>query len=182
VNIIVRGKNLDVTQSFREHAEEQLQKLTRFLDNIDEVLVTQSIQRNWHTVDVTVHARKMIFRAEERSTDMSASVDMCLDKLERQAKRLRDRLQRKHQRGSSREESALPDDRDGSLDTGVDLDTPGIVRTKRFTMKPMTPEEAMLQLELLGHDFFVFQNGESEDVNVIYRRHDGNYGLIEPDA
>ena len=182
MNIIVRGKNLDVTQSFREHAEDQLQKLTRFLDNIDEVLVTQSIQRNWHTVDVTVQARKMIFRAEERSTDMYASLDMCLDKLERQAKRLRDRLQRKHQRGTTRQEPALPDDEGAAAEGTADDDSPGIVRTKRFTMKPMTPEEAMLQLELVGHDFFVFQNADSQDVNVIYRRHDGNYGLIEPDA
>ena len=182
MNIIIKGKNVDVTEPFREHAEKQLEKLTRFLDGIDEVLVTQSIQRNWHTVDVTVQARKMIFRAEERSTDMYASVDMCLDKLERQAKRLRDRLHRKHGRGTTRQDAPLWTDDEAQEEPVEEYESPRIVRTKRFAMKPMTPEEAMLQLELLSHDFFVFRNAESQDVNVLYRRHDGNYGMIEPDA
>ena len=180
MNIILRGKNVEVSPSLKERAEKQLEKLARFLDGIDEVLVTQSIQRNWHTVDVTIQTRGTILRAEERSTDMYASFDMCLAKLERQAKRYRDRLQRKHQRGSTRAESATTDLTD--LSESEPSDAPRIVRTKRFTLKPMTPEEAMLQLELVGHDFFVFTNAESNDVNVIYRRHDGNFGLIEPDA
>lgn len=184
VNIILRGKNVEVTPSFKEHAEKQVQKLTRLLDNIDDVLVTQSIQRNWHTVDVTVQARRMIFRAEERSTDMYASLDMCLDKLERQTKRFRDRLQRKNQRSATRPEeaaSAMGAETE-SQDEAAPTDTPQIVRTKRFNLKPVTPEEAMLQLEMVGHDFFVFLNADTQSVNVLYRRHDGNYGLIEPDA
>lgn len=181
MNIILRGKNVEVTPSLKERAEKQLEKLARFLDGIDEVLVTQSIQRNWHTVDVTIQTRGTILRAEERSTDMYASLDMCLAKLERQAKRYRDRLQRKHQRGTTRPEPAS--DRTSSEEAEpIALDSPRIVRTKRFTLKPMTPEEAMLQLELVGHDFFVFTNADTHDVNVIYRRHDGNFGLIEPDA
>ena len=141
-------------------------------------MVTQSIQRNWHTVDVTVLTRGTILRAEERSTDMYASLDMCLDKLERQAKRFRDRLSRKHRSGARpAAEEETPEE--GEPVEPVDL--PRIVRTKRFTLKPMTPEEAMLQLELLGHDFYVFANAESSHVNVLYRRHDGNYGLIEPE-
>jgi putative sigma-54 modulation protein len=114
-----------------------------------------------------------VLRARESSTDMKASIDQLVEKLERQARRYRD----KRRRGPSR----------GNNDQGVEAipvvpseETPVIVKTKQFAIKPMTPEEAVLQLELIGHDFFVFQNADTNDVNVVYRRRDGNYGLIEP--
>jgi putative sigma-54 modulation protein len=114
-----------------------------------------------------------VLRARESSTDMKASIDQLVEKLERQARRYRD----KRRRGPSR----------GNNDQGVEAipvvpseETPVIVKTKQFAIKPMTPEEAVLQLELIGHDVFVFPNADTNDVNVVYRRRDGNYGLIEP--
>jgi len=103
---------------------------------------------------------------------MKASIDLLADKLERQANRLRDKRRRGHGRHHE------PAGREAPLPS--DVDEPVIVKTKQFAVKPMSPEEAVLQLELIGHDFFVFQNAETNDVNVVYRRRDGNYGLIEP--
>jgi len=113
-----------------------------------------------------------ILRARESSTDMKASIDQLVDKLERQARRYRD----KRRRGPGRNSHPLVE----GTPVVPDEDLPLIVKTKQFPVKPMSPEEAVLQLELVGHDFFVFQNAETLEVNVVYRRRDGNYGLIEP--
>ena len=113
-----------------------------------------------------------MLRARESSHDIKASIDLLVDKLERQARRLRD----KRQRGLAKNEEAAFRARAASREPGE----PVLVKTKQFPVKPMSAEEAVLQLELIGHDFFVFQNAETSDVNVLYRRRDGNYGLIEP--
>jgi putative sigma-54 modulation protein len=104
---------------------------------------------------------------------MKASIDLLVEKLERQARRYRDKRRRGHGRGNHEQPVE-------GIPVVPDEETPVIVKTKQFAVKPMTPEEAVLQLELVGHDFFVFQNADTNDVNVVYRRRDGNYGLIEP--
>ncbi|MDQ3889144.1 MAG: HPF/RaiA family ribosome-associated protein, partial [Actinomycetota bacterium] len=114
-----------------------------------------------------------VIRARESSTDMKASIDLLVDKLERQTQRLR----AKRRRGGGRPHEPGPEAR-----AAPETREPVIMKTKQFAVKPMNPEEAVLQLELIGHDFFVFQNDETDDVNVVYRRRDGNYGLIEPQA
>ena len=114
-----------------------------------------------------------MLRARETSADMRASIDLLVEKLERQARRYRDKRRRGPGRAAANSEpQAIP--------VVADEESPVIVKTKQFAVKPMSPEEAVLQLELIGHDFFVFQNGDTDDVNVVYRRRDGNYGLIEP--
>ena len=126
--------------------------------------------------EATVWTKGPVLRARESSTDMYASIDMVAEKLERQVKRYRDRRTRKqaqhvasHSASAAAEPHALPDEENAV-----------IVKQKQFNMKPMAPEEAILQLELIGHDFFVFTNADSDQVNVVYKRRDGNYGLIEP--
>ena len=122
----------------------------------------------------TIWTKGPVLRARESSPDMRASIDMLVEKLERQARRYRD----KRRRSSSRANAGGVGTE--TIPVVAEEESPVIVKTKQFAVKPMTPEEAVLQLELIGHDFFVFQNADTTDVNVVYRRRDGNYGLIEP--
>jgi putative sigma-54 modulation protein len=123
--------------------------------------------------EATVWTKGPVLRAKESSQDMKASIDQLVDKLERQVTRYRQKRQRK---GSRRDVVIAPEPPPGLPVEGDGM----IVKTKQFPVKPMTPEEAVLQMELVGHDFFVFRNAESDEVNVVYRRRDGAYGLIEP--
>src|SRR5215203_6855150 len=174
----VKGRNFEISEQIRSYAEGKLGKLDKLVKDPTrielELLVEKnpSISQN-QVAEATVWTNGPVLRARESSTDMKASIDQLVEKLERQARRYRD----KRRRGPSR----------GNNDQGVEAipvvpseETPVIVKTKQFAIKPMTPEEAVLQLELIGHDFFVFQNADTNDVNVVYRRRDGNYGLIEP--
>lgn len=173
----VKGKNVEVTDSMREYAEEKLSKLGRQLADPTRVELELAVERNPsisqnHVAEATIWTKGPILRAREASADHKVSIDQLVDKLERQVKRYR---QKRRPRGRGPlPETALPED-------GIPVDEePRIVKSKRFAIKPMSPEEAVLQLELVGHDFFVFQNADTGDVNVVYRRRDGAYGLIEP--
>ena len=174
----VKGKNLEVSESIRSYAEEKLGKLERQLADPTQVEVELSVERNpsiaaSHIAEATIWTKGPTLRAREASPDMKASIDQLVDKLERQVTRYR----QKRRRGRSRDNGAVPvEENPGAPDDAE----PEIVKTKQFAVKPMSPEEAVLQLELVGHDFFVFRNGESGEVNVVYRRRDGGYGLIEP--
>jgi putative sigma-54 modulation protein len=178
VRLQVKGKNVDVTDSLKDYALQKLGKLEKHLNDAARLELELHVEKNPsisqnQVAEATVWTKGPVLRARESSTDMKASIDQLVEKLERQARRYRD----KRRRGPSR----------GNNDQGVEgipvvpsEVTPVIVKTKQFAIKPMTPEEAVLQLELIGHDFFVFQNADTNDVNVVYRRRDGNYGLIEP--
>jgi putative sigma-54 modulation protein len=178
VRLQVKGKNVDVTDSLKDYALQKLGKLEKHLNDAARLELELHVEKNPsisqnQVAEATVWTKGPVLRARESSTDMKASIDQLVEKLERQARRYRD----KRRRGPSR----------GNNDQGVEgipvvlsEETPVIVKTKQFAIKPMTPEEAVLQLELIGHDFFVFQNADTNDVNVLYRRRDGNYGLIEP--
>jgi putative sigma-54 modulation protein len=183
VRLQVKGKNLDVSESLYRYAEEKLGKLEKHLNDATRLEVELAVERNpsisqRQVAEATVWTKGPILRARESSDDMRASIDLLADKLERQVKRYREKRQRRqtarhgpHNRPEEEQRPVVPDETE-----------PMIVKTKQFAVKPMTPEEAVLQLELIGHDFFVFRNVESNDVNVVYRRRDGNYGLIEPRA
>jgi len=179
VRLQVKGKNVEVTDSLYRYAEEKLGKLDRHLNDATRLELELAVERNPSIADrqvaeATVWTKGPILRARESSDDMRASIDLLFEKLERQVKRYREKRQRKQ---SARNTHPLGEEvRPVVADEG----DPVIVKTKQFAVKPMTAEEAVLQLELIGHDFFVFRNVESEDVNVVYRRRDGNYGLIEP--
>jgi putative sigma-54 modulation protein len=168
---------LEVTDSIRTYAQEKLGKLERQLRDPTRVELELAVERNPSIADnqiaeATIWTKGPILRAKESSHDMKASIDQLVEKLERQVTRYREKRQRK---GSRRD--VLP----AEPPPGVPVEGDGmIVKTKQFPVKPMTAEEAVLQLELVGHDFFVFRNADSGDVNVVYRRRDGAYGLIEP--
>src|SRR5205807_1094785 len=174
----VKGKNVEVSDSIRQYAEEKLRKLDRHLHALTQVELELCVERNPsiaanQVAEVTVWTKGPTLRAREASTDMKASIDQLSDKLLRQVEHYRAKRSRRQARGNG-----VPPG--GSMSIPDEETGPRIVKTKQFSVKPMSPEEAAMQLELVGHDFFVFRNDESADVNVIYRRRDGDYGLIEP--
>ena len=173
----VKGKNVEVSEALRGYAQEKLGKVGRHLSDATRLELELAVERNPsiaenQVAEATIWTKGPILRASERSTDMRASIDLLAEKLERQVHRYRDR----RRRGPARRQEQAVEGRPGVLAE----EEPVIVKTKQFPVKPMTPEEAVLQLELIGHDFFVFRNVDSDDVNVVYRRRDRNYGLIEP--
>jgi len=178
VRLQVKGKNVDVTDSLKDYALQKLGKLEKHLNDAARLELELQVEKNPsisqnQVAEATVWTKGPVLRARESSTDMKASIDQLVEKLERQAQRYRDKRRRGHTRGNH-------DQAVEGIPVVASEETPVIVKTKQFAIKPMTPEEAVLQLELIGHDFFVFQNADTNEVNVVYRRRDGNYGLIEP--
>jgi ribosome hibernation promoting factor len=174
----VKGKNLEVSDAIRSYAEEKLGKLENKLADPTRVELELAVETNPsiadnHVAEATIWTKGPTLRAREASSDMKASIDQLVDKLERQVIRYRDKRRRRR----TPPEDGAPDERSPARTADSE---PVIVKSKQFVIKPMTAEEAVLQRELLGHDFFIFQNADSGDLNVLYRRRDGNYGLIEP--
>lgn len=172
----IRGKNIPVTASLKEYVEKRLKKLDKYFDTNPEAIVTLVVERNRHRVEVTMPLNGYILRGEEESADMYSSVDLVVDKLEKQLNKYKTKFLKKNKGATIREMPV------GQMEAPVEDDGAVVVRTKRFAMKPMAVEEAILQMNLLGHNFFVFSNDDTEKVNVVYRRKDGNYGLIEPEV
>jgi len=175
MRIVVSGKNFDVTNALRERVEKKLSKFERYFGPDTEAHATLSVEKNRHIIEVTIPFNGVILRGEEATADMYTSIDNVVDKLERQMRRQKTKLERRIKDGNIKFEnlvSPAEDEEDEEIK---------IVKTKRFAMKPMPVEEAVLQMELLGHNFFVFSNADTEEVNVVYKRKDGNYGLIEPE-
>ena len=186
MNVEFYGRNVEISPRFRQHAEPRISGLDGYFDRISEVRVTLASQRAWKTVEITLEADGVLLRSEERTNDELASFDKALERLERQLRRYRDRVT-DHAKPSIRKMPVDTEEAGAALEAEVELDEEEeqvgdirIIRTKAHALKPMTPEEAALQMELLGHDFFMFFDGESEQVEVVYRRRDGGYGLIEP--
>lgn len=190
MNLQVKGRNIAVTEALRSYVDEKLTKLGKNLNSASTMEVELFCEKNPSIADsqvaeVTIFTKGPVLRAKGASSDMYASIDLVHDKLNRQVKKYRGKLvsHNAHVRGSLTPPEPEPGELEMALalqeeeETGVG---PQIVKTKQFGIKPMAPEEAAMQLELIGHDFFVFRNAESSDINVIYRRRDGNYGLIEP--
>lgn len=183
----ITGKNVEITDWLQQYVEKKVGRLDRYLPDIQEArveLTTQNSRRagDRQVAQVTLRSNGSILRAEERSDDMFASIDAVVDKINRQVKRYKDKRQRGRGRELERAEqmqSAAEEMESMAAEEGV---TSGrIVRTKRFPISPMGPEEAAEQMELLGHDFFVFFNVDDNRVNVIYRRADGDFGLLQPE-
>ena len=170
------GKNMEVTEALKDVTGKKLGKLDKYFQGNAEGTVTYSVERNRKIIEVTINLPGTILRAEESSDDMYASIDKAVDILERQIRKHKTKLQKRYTNGETiRFENIVP------LNDELEMDRPKVVRTKRFDMKPMNVEEAILQMELLRHNFFVFMNADSDDLNVLYKRKDGNYGLIEPE-
>ncbi len=175
MKINVRGKNMEVSPALQEYLEKRMGKLEKYFDSQIEVQVTMSIVKGDHIVEATISIDGLLLRGEETSQDIYASIDMVVDKLERQMHKYKTKINRKLKY------SGIKDLNEQMVETKPQEDAePVVVRTKRFAMKPMSVEEAILQMNLLGHSFFVFANADTEEINVLYARKDGNYGLIEP--
>ena len=170
------GKNMEVTNALREVTDKKLSKLDKYFQKDIQGNVTFSTQKNRKIIEVTINLPGTIIRAEESSDDMYASIDKAIDVLERQIRKNKTKLQKRYQNGETiRFENVMP------LTKENDEDKPKLVKRKRFGLKPMSAEEAILQMELIRHNFFVYMDAETEAVNVVYKRKDGDYGLIEPE-
>jgi putative sigma-54 modulation protein len=173
MNIYIKGRNLRVTEALRKHVEEQVGRLERHYDRILDAHVTLRAERAQRIVDVTLYLPHHLVKAEERSASIDASIDLVRDRLEKQLKKYKTRLiGRRHKLNGKMLGAATK--------AGRRNGTARIARTKRMLVKSMSPSEAALQMELLGHDFFVFLNADTDEINVLYRRKTGDLGLIEP--
>lgn len=175
MNFIISGKNIEVTQGLRSTIEQKLGKLERYFTPETDIIVTLSVEKNRQKIEVTIPIKGNIVRSEQVSDDMYVSIDLVEEVIERQLRKFKNKLIDKHQEGGVLQEAFEEED------VEFEDDDIKIVRTKRFGMKPMFPEDACVQMELLGHNFFVFSNAETDEVNVVYKRKDNTYGLIEPE-
>lgn len=183
MNYSIRGQQIEVTEALRDYVDKKLSRLDKYFDAplTSDGTVTLSVVRGLHVVEVTIPLTGVMLRAEDRSDDMYASMDAVADKLERQIRKHKTKVNRKfRQEGSLKSlfvENTAGNGYVATLDEGDDeLE---LVRTKRFDLKPMDVEEAILQMNMVGHNFFVFTNIDTREVNVVYKRNDGKYGLIE---
>ena len=178
MKIHLRGRNIEITPALQEYVEKRLNRMEKFFNSPIEAHATLSVIRENHIVEVTISMGGLLLRGEEATLDMYASIDLVVDKLERQMRKYKTRINRKLRQKGVKEinEKLFPP----TLEEEKAEDDHVVVKTKRFVIKPMPAEEAILQMNLLGHDFFVFSNSETEEINVIYKRKDGFYGLIEP--
>ena len=175
MRFIIVGRNIEVTDGLREAVEEKLGKLDRFFAPDTEVKVTLSVEKERQKIEVTIPVKGNIIRSEQVSNDMYVSIDLVEEIIERQLKKYKNKLIEKQQDAASFAQEYIDKE---FTDDDADVK---IIRTKRFDIKPMDPEEACVQMELLGHNFYVFFNSETEEVNVVYKRKGNTYGLIEPE-
>ena len=172
---IITGRNIEVTPRLKEMVESKLGKLERYFNQDTEAQVTLSVEKDRNTIEVTIPVKGTIIRAEETSDDMYVSIDVVEEVIERQLKRYKGKLQDKYQAAGDLAGLFAEDEDEEDYDIRI-------VRTKQFDIKPMYPEDACVQMELLGHSFYVFRNAENDQVNVVYKRKGGTYGLIEPEV
>ncbi len=175
MKVVIRGKNIEVTAALREYIEKRLGKLTRYFDDELDAQAVLSVVRDKATIEITCFVDKIVLRGVETNADMYAAIDLVIDKIVRQIHKHKTRLAKRFKR----QEAFHPDV--VALDKPIEEEKIEVVKRKHFAVRPMDVEEAILQMNLIGHDFFMFFNAETETMNVVYRRHDGFYGLIEPE-
>jgi len=188
LNYNVRGENIEVTPAMKEYVETKVGKIGKYFDEMPEANAHVNLKvysDKDGKVEVTIPLPNIVLRAEETSPDLYGSIDLVSDKLERQVRKYKGKMEQRSRRGNNNKEvrdfkPVSPDilDIDDEDDDDDDSDI-NIVRTKRFDLKPMNAEEAVLQMEMLGHDFFVFLDDETQSTNIVYERDDGDFGLIE---
>ncbi len=172
MNIIVNGRHLEVTPALRSYSEEKIRKFAKFLPEGSEAIVTLSVEKYRHKAEVLLKTNGVLIQAESVTGEIYSSIDEVSEKLDRQVKKFKEK-QSAHRKGAAK--PAGPEENEPPVH-----ETGKIIKNKRFDLKPMNPDEAAEQMELLDKDFFVFMNDKSNLINVIYRRKDGNFGLIEP--
>lgn len=172
MNIIINGRHLEITPALKSYAEKKISKISRYLSNVSEAIVTISVEKYRHKVEVLLKVNGVLIQAEGVTGEVYSSIDEVVEKLERQIKKYKEKLV--SHRKSENKSVLLQSEKTEKSETGR------IIKNKKFELRPMSPDEAVMQMELLDKDFFVFTNDNSGEINVIYRRKDGNYGLIEP--
>ncbi|GAA0368191.1 ribosome hibernation-promoting factor, HPF/YfiA family [Bacillus horti] len=182
MNFNVRGDNIEVTPALKDYVEKKIGRLDRYFSTefTSDINVTLKVIKDLHKVEVTIPMPKLLLRAEESNTDMYAAIDVVVEKLERQIRKHKTKVNRKLRNDDSVKYMFADTVQNG--EAVEEEDEIEIVRTKRFDLKPMNAEEAVLQMDLLGHNFFVFNDAEGDIVSVVYKRKDGRYGLIQPEA
>ncbi|MDI2589710.1 MULTISPECIES: ribosome hibernation-promoting factor, HPF/YfiA family [unclassified Psychrobacillus] len=182
LNFNIRGENIEVTPAIRDHVEGKIEKVARYFN--EEIEATANVNLKVYNdkqtkVEVTIPMKNLTLRAEERHSDMYAAVDLIVDKLERQIRKYKTKVNRKfREREGVATFFSTVDAPDAPVEQS-DEEAYNIVRTKQFDLKPMDQEEAVLQMNMLGHNFFIFTDAESDGTNIVYKRKDGKYGLIE---
>ena len=176
MKFIIVGKNLEVTPGLKSAVEEKIGKLAKYFNEDTQVNVTLSVEKDSQKIEVTIPVKGRIIRSEQTSSDMYVSIDLVEEIIERQLKKYRTKIVDRHQADGSVEAFAAQ-----AQQPEEEVEEIKIVRTKRFDIKPMYPEDACVQRELLGHNFYVFINAETDQVNVVYKRKGDTYGLIEPE-
>ncbi len=187
MRFIYAGKGLTVTEAMKDRAEKKIGKLEKFLPEGTEVHVTFIVNRHENKAEVTIPLRKRILRAEVVTDDMYTSIDAVVDSLEKQLKKYKDRLNQRYRKDAAFKEEwgyiGMQGSKESDPSEQVSHESENgieIKKTKRVSVKPMDAEEAVMEMELLGHNFYVFKNGQTDEINVVYKRQDGAYGLIEP--
>ena len=177
----VRGKNMEITPALRDYVEKRVGKVTKYFEHVGEITVFLTVSKGRHIVEVTVPVEGgVLLRGEEATMDMYTSIDLVVEKLERQIHKHKTKLQRRFRGGGFKADMVKDENRPVNTAAPDDDEDYSIVKTKRFTVKPMDVQEAIMEMNMLNHDFYMFRNSENEQVCVVYRRTDGNYGLIEP--
>lgn len=172
MKMTIVARKMDLTSGMKEYVEKKIKKLDKFFDDDTEAKVTMSVEKNRQKIEATIYSNNTIFRAEQVTSDMYVTMDKIIDDIERQIRKHKTRLEKKLKK------DAFVDM--GVYESPVDEETEfKIIKKKSFTTKPMSDEEAILQMDLLGHTFFVYKNSETEHNNIVYKRKDGNYGIIE---
>ena len=177
MRITITGRNIELTQGLKDAVEDKLNKLEKYFTPETEVYVTLSVEKERQKIEVTIPIKGHVIRSEQVSTDMYVSIDLVEEIIEKQLKKYRTRLTSKKLNAAENFKQEFIAEAENEEDEEVK-----IVRSKKFGMKPMYPEDACIQMELSGHDFFVFRNAETDEVNVVYKRKGNTYGLIEPEC
>lgn len=173
MNITVIGRKCTPRDSFKERVDKKLSKVDKFFAQEADAKVTATVEKSYQTVEITVSTDSMVFRAQERADNLNDALDKCVDNLIRRIRKNKTKLEKKLRSGAFDE---IPADDDIAEETDFE-----IVRTKAVAVKPQSVEEAILQMNMLGHEFYMFRNSATNTISLVYRRKDGGYGLLEPD-
>ena len=171
----ISGKNIEVTDGLRSAVTDKLGKLERYFTPETEIIVTMSVEKERQKIEVTIPVKGNIIRSEQVSNDMYVSIDLVEEVIERQLRKYKTKIVNQQQAGGNFQKEFVEDE-------FLEDEEVKIIRTKKFGIKPMYPEDACVQMELLGHNFYVFRNAETDEVNVVYKRKGNTYGLIEPEC
>ena len=196
MQVSITFRHMDASDFLKDYAKEKVERVNRYLDRAGEAHITLSLERHLHNADIMIQSGRWVLRGREKSDDMYASIDLAMDKIERQLKRYKDKIKNHHSRKYQHHQEAAfqemrvrhnvislstPEEQQAQ-EVQEESQTPRIVRTNEFLAQPMSVEEAVMQMDLMNNDFLVFTNNQTREMNVVYRRKDGHYGLIEAGA